>query len=50
LRKKQFLLPLQPELWVWFYKTKVSFLESWLFSSQSEPFKNFSDCSNNWLD
>jgi len=30
-------------------KTKVAFLESRLFSSQTELFENFSDCSD-WLD
>jgi len=30
-------------------KTKVTFLEGRLFSSQSELFENFSDCSD-WLD
>jgi len=30
-------------------KAKVAFLEGRLFSSQSELFENFSDCSN-WLD
>jgi len=27
-------------------KTKVAFLEGRLFSSQSDPFKNFSNCSD----
>jgi len=30
-------------------KTKEAFLEGRLFSSQSELFENFSDCSD-WLD
>jgi len=30
-------------------KTKVGFLEDRLFSSQSELFENFSDCTD-WLD
>jgi len=29
---------------VYMIKTKVDFLEGWLFSSQSGLFKNFSDC------
>jgi len=30
-------------------KTKVAFFEGWLFSSQSDLFENFSDCSD-WQD
>jgi len=30
-------------------KTKVAFLEGWLFASQSELFENFLNCSD-WLD
>jgi len=30
-------------------KTKVGFLEGWLFSNQSKVFKNFTNCSD-WLD